>query len=103
MRVSASARYVLLTCAAFGVLAGCSGGSREGGLPTQSGLPSAAIFGQGNGKGMTYVAPIGTTTVYGYERNNRTNQPPVCTVGPFVSVNGGIGVDRSGNLWVPDM
>jgi len=30
-------------------------------------------------------------------------KPPVCTVGPFVSVNGGIGVDRSGNLWVPDM
>jgi sugar lactone lactonase YvrE len=68
-----------------------------------SGISSATIFGPDNEKGMTYVAPIGTTTVYGYTRNNRTNQPPVCTVSPFMSVNGGIGVDRSGNLWVPDM
>jgi sugar lactone lactonase YvrE len=103
------------------MLAGCLGGSQDGSFPTlpnslqqqsasglraknaQSGLPSATIFGPGKGKGMTYVAPLGTTTVYGYKRNNRTNQPPVCTVGPFGSVNGGIGVDQSGNLWVPDM
>jgi sugar lactone lactonase YvrE len=67
-----------------------------------SGLSSATILGPDNGNGMTYVAPIGTTTVYGYSRNNRTNQPPVCTVSGFMSVNGGIGVDHSGNLWVPD-
>jgi sugar lactone lactonase YvrE len=119
MRISTSARYVLLMCAAFGMLAGCSQSSQNGGaaLPNspqqqsasgsraqngQPGLPSATIFGPAVGKGMTYVAPIGTTTVYGYKRNDRTNQPPVCTVGPFGSVNGGIGVDRSGNLWVPD-
>jgi hypothetical protein len=104
-------------CAAFGMLAGCSGGSQYGGFQTlarspqqqsasgsreqnaRSGLSSATS----KWKGITYVAPLGTNTVYGYKRNNRANQPPVCTVGPFVSVNGAIGVDQSGNLWVPDM
>ncbi|HZY96461.1 MAG TPA: hypothetical protein VFE35_05120 [Candidatus Cybelea sp.] len=51
---------------------------------------------------MTYISTIGGTTVYGYQSANQANHPPVCTVGPFVSVNGGIGVDQSGNLWVPD-
>jgi sugar lactone lactonase YvrE len=121
MRISVSARYVLVVCAAFGILAGCSTSSQGNGIPAlanspqqqsvsgsraqnaRSGRPSATIVGPDNGQGMTYVAPIGTTTVYGYKRNNRTNQPPVCTVGPFVSVNGAIDVDQSGNLWVPDM
>ncbi|MGC2634008.1 MAG: hypothetical protein WA215_07335 [Candidatus Cybelea sp.] len=106
MRISASARCVVVASTAFGMLAGCSGGSHDGGFPALPNSPqqeNASGSRAGNGKGMTYVAPIGTTAVYGYQRNNRTNQPPVCTVGPFVSVNGGIGVDRSGNLWVPDM
>jgi hypothetical protein len=99
------------TIATAMLLAGCSGSSQipspvssvSANLPQQqSAFGSRAIFAQGDGKGITYVAPIGTTTVYGYKRNNRTNQPPVCTVGPFVSVNGGIGVDQAGNLWVPD-
>jgi hypothetical protein len=68
----------------------------------QSGLFSGSTLGPDNGKGMTYVSTIGGTTVYGYQRANRSNSAPVCTVGPFVSVNGGIGVDQSGNLWVPD-
>jgi sugar lactone lactonase YvrE len=59
-------------------------------------MPAAA------GKGMTYVAGIGATTVYGFKRDNRSNEPAVCTLGPFTSVNGGIGVDSGGNLWVPD-
>ena len=107
MRISASARYAFVMSAASGMLAGCSGGSQEGGSPTLSNSQrqqsASTIFSPRNGKGMTYIAPIGTTTVYGYERDNRTNQPAVCTLGPFVSVNSGIGVDRSGNLWVPDM
>jgi sugar lactone lactonase YvrE len=120
MKVSDFSRYALGICAAAAIPAGCSGGSQAGSVPTlpnspqqqsasgsraqnaQPGPPSATIFGPRNSKGITYVAPIGTTTVYGYRRNNRTNQPPVCTVGPFESVNGGIGVDQSGNLWVPD-
>jgi hypothetical protein len=107
MRIPASARYVVVLSAAFGMLAGCSGGSQGGGpaLPSspQEQSAPATISGPDHGKGMTYVAPIGTTTVYGYKDNNRTNQPPACTVGPFASVNGGISVDQSGNLWVPDM
>jgi hypothetical protein len=106
MRISASARCVVVASTALGMLAACSGGSHDGGFPALPNSPqqqSSSASRAGNGKGMTYVAPIGTTTVYGYQRNNRTNQPPVCTVGPFVSVNGGIAVDRSGNLWVPDM
>lgn len=111
------------TIATAMLLAGCSGSSQipsaasplSASLPQQQnalgsraqsaqlGLPLAAILGPGKGDGITYVAPLGTTTVYGFKRNNRTNQPPVCTVGPFALVNGGIGVDHSGNLWVPDM
>ncbi|MGB8965942.1 MAG: hypothetical protein WCB99_09915 [Candidatus Cybelea sp.] len=102
MRISAFARSALLMCVAFGMLAGCSGGSQGGGVPTSPNSPQQAKLGSDNGKPMTYIAPIGTATVFGYKRNNRANQPPICTVGPFVSVNGGIGVDRSGNLWVPD-
>jgi sugar lactone lactonase YvrE len=106
MRISAFARPALVMWAAFG-MAACSGGSQAGSVPALPNSPqqqsaSATIFDAGNSKGWTYVAPIGTTTVYGYNRRNRSNQPPVCTVGPFVSVNGGIGVDQSGNLWVPD-
>lgn len=51
---------------------------------------------------MTYISTIGGTTVYGYPRANQANGAALCTVGPFVSVNGGIGVDSSGNLWIPD-
>jgi len=119
MKISASSCHALGICAAVAILTGCSGGSQAGSVSTlpnspqqqsalgsraqngQPGLPSA-IFRPENSKGMTYVAPIGTTTVYGYKRDDRTDQPPVCTVGPFGSVNGGIGVDKSGNLWVPD-
>ena len=68
----------------------------------QSGYVLASTTGPNSDKGMTYVSTIGGTTVYGYRSANQANHPPVCTVGPFVSVNGGIGVDQSGNLWVPD-
>jgi sugar lactone lactonase YvrE len=101
------------------LLAGCSGSSQFGSAispnsqqqqsvsraPVQSSQPGsvlASIFGPNADERMTYISTIGGTTVYGYPRANRANHPPVCTVGPFVSVNGGIGVDQSGNLWVPD-
>ncbi len=89
------------------LLAGCSGDSQFGSpiSPTsqqQSGSGLASIFGPNRDKSMTYLSTIGGTTVYGYRSANKANHPPVCTLGPFVSVNGGIGVDQSGNLWVPD-
>jgi hypothetical protein len=120
MTVSDFSRYALGICAAVAMLAGCGGGSQAGGTPSLPNLPqqqsapgshaqnarsgpsSATTRGSSKGQRMTYVAPIGGTSVYGYERDNRTNQPPICALGPFVSVNGGIGVDQSGNLWVPD-
>jgi sugar lactone lactonase YvrE len=90
-------------------LAGCSGSSQFGSpisrapvQNAQSASVSASAFGPNIDKGLTYLSTIGGTTVYGYPSNNQGNHPPVCTVGPFVSVNGGIGVDQSGNLWVPD-
>jgi sugar lactone lactonase YvrE len=86
------------------LLAGCSGNSQFGSpMSPAAQQPQAASVGSDGATGMTYIAPLGSTTVYGYNRANRSNQPPACTVGPFVSVNGGIGVDSSGNLWVPDM
>ena len=106
MRISASARYAFVMSAASGMLAGCSGGSQEGGSPTLSNSQrqqsASTIFSPRNGKGMTYIAPIGTTTVYGYERDNRTNQPAVCTLGPLFRQQRHRS-RRSGNLWVPDM
>jgi sugar lactone lactonase YvrE len=89
-------------------LAGCSGNSQVGSpispnvQQPQSGSVSRSIFDPNSDKAMTYVSTIGGTTVYGYRSANQANHPPVCTVGPFVSVNGGIGVDQSENLWVPD-
>jgi sugar lactone lactonase YvrE len=105
MKVSDFSRDAFCICSAVAMLAGCSGGSQAGSFPTVLNSlqpPSAATVAPEKSRGMTYIAPIGTSTVYGYKRNNRKNQPPICTVGPFSSVNGGIGVDRSGNLWVPD-
>jgi sugar lactone lactonase YvrE len=113
------AGLALSTGTAALLLAGCAGSSQAGSpVPpdlaqqqtvlgasannAQSGPFSASTVGPDNDKGMTYVSTIGGTTVYGYQRANQANSPPVCTVGPFVSVNGGIGVDQSGNLWVPD-
>jgi sugar lactone lactonase YvrE len=104
------------------LLAGCSGSSQFGSpispispnsqqqqsgsrAPVQNAQPGsmlASTFGPNSDKAMTYISTIGGTTVYGYQSANQANHPPVCTVGPFVSVNGGIGVDQSGNLWVPD-
>lgn len=77
-------------------------GSRATVQNARSGSVLASTFGPKSNKAMTYVSVIGGTTVYGYRSDNQANHPPVCTVGPFVSVNGGIGVDQSGNLWVPD-
>src|SRR5580700_9378959 len=77
-------------------------GSRAPVQNAQSGSMLASTFGPNSDKAMTYISTIGGTTVYGYRSANQANHPPVCTVGPFVSVNGGIGVDQSGNLWVPD-
>ncbi len=66
------------------VLAGCSGNSQYG-SPTAGNvlqrpslsMPAAA------GMGMTYVAQSAETIVYGFKRDNRSNEPAVCTVGPL--------------------
>ena len=99
----------LSAAATAALLAGCSGSPQSGGALSpfspnsqQQQSVSRAPAGPDTDKGMTYLGTIGGTTVYGYRKPNRANDPPACTVGPFVSVNGGIGVDRSGNLWVPD-
>jgi sugar lactone lactonase YvrE len=87
------------------MMVGCSGSSQAGSpiSPTLQGQnASASSFGPNGDQGMTYLSTMGGSTVYGYRKANRANGAPVCTVGPFVSVNGGIGVDRFGNLWVPD-
>ncbi len=89
------------------LLVGCSGSSQAGSpispnLQQQSTSGAASTFNPNSDNGMTYLSTIGGTTVYGYRKPNRANNAPACTVGPFVSVNGGIGVDQSGNLWVPD-
>ncbi len=106
MRISASARYAFVMSAASGMLAGCSGGSQEGGSPTLSNSQrqqsASTVFSPRNAR-VQEERSNRYHTAYGFERDNRTNQPAVCTLGPFVSVNSGIGVDRSGNLWVPDM
>ncbi len=95
----------LAAASGLALLAG-SGASqaRASTLPhsSQPESPLRAAFGADGSSGMTYIAPIGTTIVYGYQRANSANHAPACTVGPFTSVNGGIGVDQSGNLWVPD-
>ena len=103
MRRDDLARLVLSTSLTAFLLAGCSGSSQYGSAVSPVVQPLQGISAEPDGSnGMTYLAPIGGSTVYGFKRANRPNQPPACTVGPFTSVNGGIGVDQSGNLWVPD-
>jgi sugar lactone lactonase YvrE len=104
MRRDNLARLALSSAVTAILFAGCSGGSQYAGTPVSPSLvqPQAVSDGSAPGGGMTYIAPIGGTAVYGFKRDNRSNQPATCTVGPFGSVNGGIGVDASGNLWVPD-
>jgi sugar lactone lactonase YvrE len=119
MRRDNLAGLALSTAAATLLLTACSGSSQVGSplspispqqqsvsrapvQNAQSGSVLASALGPNVDKGMTYLSTIGGTTVYGYPTLNRGNHPPVCTVGPFQSVNGGIGVDQSGNLWVPD-
>ena len=97
----------LSTTVAMLLTGGCSGSSQAGSpiAPVQNAQSSSLLestLGPNSHKAMTYISTIGGTTVYGYRSANQANNPPVCTVGPFVSVNGGIGVDQSGNLWVPD-
>jgi hypothetical protein len=109
MRRDNLARLAVSTAVTAVLLAGCSGTQQLGSPPSPispnlqqqsvSRVPAQSADGD---EGMTYLSTIGGTTVYAYAKANPANDPPVCTVGPFVSVNGGIGVDRSGNLWVPD-
>jgi sugar lactone lactonase YvrE len=107
MRRDDLARLALSTSLTVFFLAGCSGSSQYGSpvspvaQPAVQQLTAPSVDPDGS-NGMTYLAPIGASTVYGFKRANRSNQAPACTVGPFTSVNGGIGVDQSGNLWVPD-
>jgi sugar lactone lactonase YvrE len=103
MRRDDLARLALSTSLTAFLLAGCSGSSQYGTpiSPTVQ-QPQGVSVESDAGTGMTYLAPIGSSTVYGFKRSNRSNLPPTCSVGPFTSVNGGIGVDQSGNLWVPD-
>ena len=92
---------------ALTLLVACSGGSQGTQPPvspdsSQQRSASNANVRPDKGDGITYISTIGGTTVYGYARANQGNNPPVCTIGPFQSLNGGLGVDQSGNLWVPD-
>jgi hypothetical protein len=102
------------------VLAGCTSGSQTGGfasLPNSAQQQShsgsraefaepasvlASAFGTDSDKGMTYVSQLNTTAINGYQRNNRANSAPVCTVSPVSNNVNYIAVDRSGNLWLPD-
>ena len=104
MRRDNLARLALSSAVTAILFAGCSGGSQFGGNSVSPNVtqPQAVSAGSAGGSSMTFIAPIGGTSVYGFRRDNKSNQPASCTVGPFVSVNGGIGVDGSGNLWVPD-
>jgi sugar lactone lactonase YvrE len=103
MRRDDMARLIVSTSLTAFLLAGCSGSSPSGSPMSPAVQQTQGIVaGPDGSNGLTYIAPIGGTAVYGFNRANRANQPAACTVGPFVSVNGGIGVDRSGNLWVPD-
>jgi len=61
------------------------------------------------GRGGTDAATFGiyaatyTGVVYGYPFNDRSNGPPVCSVGPFnKNFSTGIAVDRKGDLLVAD-
>jgi sugar lactone lactonase YvrE len=107
MHMSRTVSLALAASSGLALLAGCSGGSQAGAptLPTtpqaQSAERAPALDVAGS-TGMTYVAPIGSTIVYGYQRANQGNHAPLCTITGFTTVNGGIGVDQSGNLWVPD-
>lgn len=50
----------------------------------------------------SWTTPTGTPTLSPGVMADRGDHAPVCTVGPFQTVNGGVCVDQSGNLWVPD-
>jgi sugar lactone lactonase YvrE len=107
MHIFRTVSLALACSSGLALLAGCSGASQVGAptLPTSPQQESAArapAFDADASTGMTYIAPIGTSIVYGYQRANRGNHAPLCTISGFTSVNGGIGVDQSGNLWVPD-
>ncbi len=123
MKLSDFSRCALGICAAAAIPAGCSGGSpaRTASRRCPTRLDSKALrvhvpkmlswgrlqrrrsYSRETAGGLpmspqSAPPPCTVTNV----TTVLTNQPPVCTVGPFVSVNGGIGVDQSGNLWVPD-
>jgi sugar lactone lactonase YvrE len=119
MRRDNLAGLALSTAATALLLTACSGGSQLGSAlsPTspqqqsvsrapvqnaQSGSALASVLDPNADTGLTYIATLGSSSVYGFPKLNRGNHAPVCTVGPFQSVNGGIGVDQSDNLWVPD-
>jgi hypothetical protein len=113
MRRDDLVRLASITTTSALLLAGCSGGSQFGSPLSASSQQEQNSsrgsiqnaqrgFAPSSDTGITYLNAIGGTIVYGYPSANRGNQPPVCTVGPFVSLNGGLGVDQSGNLWVPD-
>jgi sugar lactone lactonase YvrE len=107
MHTVRTVRFALAGLSGLALLAGCSGASQAG-APTLPTTPEAQSVERApapdaaGSTGMTYVAPIGSTIVYGYQRANQGNHAPLCTITGFASVNGGIGVDQSGNLWVPD-
>jgi sugar lactone lactonase YvrE len=54
----------------------------------------------GNVRAQAYVSQFNLTTVSDYREHNKKNAPPRCEIGNEPYVNG-IGVDASGNLWVP--
>ena len=62
--------------------------------------PSWMRFAPASAKATVYVSQFSGNTVNDYARRNKKNAPPLCQVNDQTDVNG-IGVDRSGNLWVP--
>jgi hypothetical protein len=85
-------------------LSGCSSATPNGAIafgPSAYGTPAySLVLDAAGGNVQLYVSEFKASSVSGYSVPDRRNRGPVCAVAGVKAVNG-VGVDRSGTLWVP--